>query len=171
MVSNNVMSARYLSGRFGGRGFGRVAICALLLAGGCQRTPQTAADLEKALPQAFAGELHLQGETEPQRIRVEARELSIRSEHVLEFNRIDYRVRDDQGGPGSEGEAHIRGTITAPGFEIRLESLGPDVAGGGDAIRLETFSGKLSGNLQALDAEWSTGFGQKAKLTMQAAPP
>jgi hypothetical protein len=171
MVSNNVMSARYLSGRFGGRGFGRVAICALLLAGGCQRTPQTAADLEKALPQAFAGELHLQGETEPQRIRVEARELSIRSEHVLEFNRIDYRLQDAPGEPSSEGQARIRGTITAPGLEIRLEKLGSEFTGGEDAIRPETFTGKLSANLKTLDAQWSTALGQQEKLTMQAVPP
>jgi hypothetical protein len=157
--------------RFGWRGFGQVTLCAILFAAGCHRTPETAAELAKALPRAFAGELHLQGDTQARRIRVEARELSVRSARVLEFNRVDYQLQDEQGAPTSSGQARIRGTITLPGLDIRLEALGPDFSGGEDAIRPETFSGKLSGNLQSFDAEWSTGLGQKATLTMQAAPP
>jgi hypothetical protein len=146
--------------RFGWRGFGQVTLCAILFAAGCHRTPETAAELAKALPRAFAGELHLQGDTQARR-----------SARVLEFNRVDYQLQDEQGAPTSSGQARIRGTITLPGLDIRLEALGPDFSGGEDAIRPETFSGKLSGNLQSFDAEWSTGLGQKATLTMQAAPP
>jgi hypothetical protein len=163
------MKNRHSGWPFGRRVFGAVAVCAMLLAAGCRRAPQTAAELSKALPPAFAGDVHLQGDTEVRRLRIEARELSIRSEHVLEFNRVDYQVLDARGATSSAGEVRIRGTITAPGFDIHLET----VAGGGgdDAIRPETFTGKLSGNLRSLDAEWSTGLGQKVRLTMQAASP
>ena len=75
-----------------------------------------------------------------------------------------------QTPPGAEGEAHIRGTITAPGFDIHLETLGSTFSGGDGAIRPETFTGKLSPNLQSLDAQWSTGLGQQARLTLHAVP-
>jgi hypothetical protein len=153
------------------RRVGMTLACSVLFTAGCRRPPQTAAELAKALPPAFTGELHLQGETETHHVRIQARELSIRSEHVLEFNRVDYQIQDAPGAPSSEGEAHIRGTITAPGFDIRLEMLGSTFSGGEDAIRPETFTGKLSRDLQSVDAEWSTGLGQKAKLTLHAAPP
>ena len=143
----------------------------VLVTSGCQRTPQTAAELAKALPRAYTGELHLQGDAETTHLRVTARELSVRSEHVLEFNRVDYQVQDARGNMSSEGEAHLRGTITAPGFEVRLEVEGSTFAGGEDAIRPETFMGQLSHDLQSLEAQWSTGLGQKARLTLHAVPP
>ena len=89
-----------LSGAVLYRFIGATLACIVCFTAGCQRTPQTAAELAKALPQAYAGELHLQGETETRHIRVQARELSIRSEHVLEFNRVDYQVQDAPDAPG-----------------------------------------------------------------------
>jgi hypothetical protein len=139
----------------------------MLVAAGCSRAPRNAAELAKALPEAFTGELHIEGETQPHHIRLEARELSVRSEHVLEFNRVDYQLKDGQDDPGAEGEARIRGTITAPGLEVRLEMPGTGFSE--DVVRPETFTGKLSGDLQSLDAEWSNGLGQKAHLKLQAA--
>ena len=145
--------------------------CAALGTAGCQRAPQTAAELIKALPQAYAGDLQLQGETGAIHLRVQARELSIRSEHVLEFDRVDYQVQDAQGAINAEGEAQIRGTITAPGFDVRLEAEGSTFPGGEDAIRPETFNGKVSRDLQSLEAQWSTGLGKGERMMLRAVPP
>ena len=149
-----------------GQFLGSLALCGSL--GGCHRSPQTADELAKALPASFSGVLRLQGETEERHIRLEPRELSVRSAHVLGFNRVDYQLLD---GSNSGGEAHIRGTISAPGFEIKLERVGSEGSGAEDAIRPETFTGKLGGNLHTLRAEWSTGLGQKATLTLQSGQP
>ncbi len=153
---------------FRARQFGWIAMCGLLLAAGCHRPPQTAAELAKALPATFSGEVQLQGETQPRPIRLEPRELSVRGEHVLEFNRVDYHLLDARGAVMTEGEARIRGTIAAPGLQIQLEVVGAE-GGSEEAVRPETFSGKLSADLQALEAEWSTSLGQKAKLTAHGA--
>ena len=154
------------------RDLGRAAMCAgLLLAAGCHRAPRTAAELANALPKKFSGELHLQGDTESRHISIEPRDLSERSEHVLEFSHVAYQMQDPQGADTSQGEAAIRGTISVPGFAIRLEGIGADNTGGEDAIRPDTFAGTLTQDLQTLHAEWSTALGQKGQLTMQAVSP
>ncbi len=141
-----------------------IVLCGLLLPAGCQRTPQTAAELAKRLPAEFAGELHLQGDSTARHIRIGPRELSIRGEHLLEFNRVDYELG---AGTSVPEQVALRGTITVPGLQIHLEMLGGN-AGGDDAIRLETFTGTLSQDLRTLRADWFTGLGQKASLTLRA---
>ena len=151
------------------RGLGMITGCAmLLLSGGCERAPQTAAELAAKLPREFTGELHLQGDADTRRVRVRPGEVSVTSEHLLQIGRIDYEIDDAKGVEVAAGEAGIRVTISAPGLEIRVETIG---AGAGDAIRPETFSGKLGGDLRSVEAEWSTSLGQKARLKMQAAQP
>ena len=40
----------------------------------------------------------------------------------------------------------------------------------GDALKAGTFEGKLSGDLQTLEAKWMTGFGQGVTLKVEAVP-
>ncbi len=140
-----------------------VVCCALA---GCQRAPQTAADLQRRLPRQFQGEIHLQGEQQSRKIVVEPHDFTVLDVHTLEFNRVRYQLAN-----GGAGDAQIRGTISAPGLAIHLEEVGgtADVEGG-DAFKAGTFYGTLSGDLQKLDATWKTGFGQEVTLKVQAGP-
>ncbi len=142
--------------------------CLLLLAlsSACQRTPQTAAELRDRLPKRFIGDAHWQGEPQAQPIRVQARDLTVRSEHLLEFNGVHVQVLDAQGGSTEERDAAVRGTISAPGLEIRLE----EIPGGEDMIKPDSFHGKLSPNLQTMEATWTSSFGGRGSLTLRAEP-
>ena len=140
---------------------------ALLILQSCQRTPQNAEELRARLPRHWEGEVHLQGESAGRKIAIDVRELTVRSEHVLEFNRVRYQFF--AGGEAvADNEAAIRGTITAPGGAIRLDEEGTEA---GDALKSGTFEGQLAGNVQAVEARWTTGLGQTATLKLHAAAP
>ena len=141
-----------------------VALCCALT--GCNRAPQTAADLQKSLPHQFQGEIHLQGEPQSRKIVVEPHDFTVLDAHTLEFNRVRYQLTS-----GGAGDAEIRGTISAPGLAIHLENVaGTADVEGGDAFKAGTFYGTLSGDLQTLNATWKTGFGQEVTLKVQAGP-
>ena len=138
------------------------------LLAGCHRAPQTVVELRQQLPGTYAGEIHLQGQSEAMRLRITPHNLSERSARVLEFNSVQYAVLDARGALQTEGDASIRGTITLPGLEVRLESMGNSSAGE-DFIKAGSFQGKLSDNLQTAEADWTTGYGQKGHLKAEAA--
>ena len=136
------------------------------LVAGCHRAPQTAAELQKSLPHEYQGELRLQGEQTPRKITVGPHDFTVVDEHTLEFNRVHYQLP-----AGGEGDANVRGSISAPGLIIRVESLsGTADVDGGDVLKPGTFQGKLSGDLQKMDATWKTGFGQTVTLSVEAEP-
>ena len=142
-----------------------IIACALLLLPSCQRAPRNAAELRDRLPRRWEGEIYLQGDGSGRRIALELRELTARSEHVLEFNRVSYQFF--AGGEAvAQSEAAIRGTITAPGGAVRLDEEGTEA---GDVLRAGSFTGQLSGNLQSVEARWTTGDGQGATLKLHAA--
>ena len=134
---------------------------------GCHRAPQNAAELRRDLPRIYVGEFRLQGQTEPLHLRVTPHNLTERDTKVLEFNSVQYAVLDAHGNVQTEGDADIRGTISLPGLEIRLENIG-NLSGGEDLIKPGSFQGKLSGDLQTGEADWTSGYGQKGHLKMQA---
>ncbi len=149
--------------------YGWIAVLCGALAG-CQRAPQTAADLQRRLPRQYQGEIHLQGEQQSRKIVVEPHDFTVLDTHTLEFNRVRYQL--SSGGEfGSAGDAEIRGTISAPGLAIHLEGVaGTADVEGGDAFKAGTFYGTVSSDLQRLDATWKTGFGQEVTLKVQAGP-
>ena len=142
-----------------------IAPCALLLLTSCQRAPRNAVELRDRLPRRWEGEIRLQGDSGGRRIDIEVRELTARSEHVLEFNRVSYQFF--AGGEAvAQSEAAIRGTITAPGGAVRLDEEGTEA---GEVLKAGSFTGQLSGNLQSVEARWTTGDGQGATLKLHAA--
>ena len=150
------------------RAVAAVMFCCLVA--GCQRAPQTAADLQKSLPPQYRGELRIQGEQQARKIVVEPHDFTVLDEHTLEFNRVRYQLLAGNE-VGGAGDAQIRGTISAPGLVVRVDSLsGSADVEGGDALKAGTFQGKLSSDLQKLDATWKTGYGQTVTLEVQAAP-
>ena len=140
---------------------------ALLLLPSCQRTPQNAAELRDRLPRHWEGEVHLQGESAGRKIAIDVRELTVRSEHILEFNRVRYQFFAG-GETVADNEAAIRGTITAPGGAIRLDDEGTDA---GEVLKPGSFEGQLAGNVKSVEAKWTTGLGQAATLKLHAAAP
>ena len=140
---------------------------ALLLLPSCQRAPRNAAELRDRLPRKWEGEVHLQGESAGHKIAIDLRELTVRSEHVLEFNRVRYQF--SAGGEAvADNELALRGTITAPGGAIRLDEEGTEA---GDVLRSGSFTGRLAGNAQSVEAQWTTGDGQTATIKLRAAAP
>ncbi len=128
-----------------------------LLVAGCSRGPQTAGELFDKMPRRYRGELRVQGETGTRTLGVELLDLKVREEHHLEFNRVAYQV--DGGDEGTQrGEAPMRGTISAPGGEVQIEDASG--AGGGDALKAGSFEGKLSADLESVEAKWKTGYDQ-----------
>ena len=151
--------------------FGWIAIvvCGGLTAG-CHHAPQTAEELQKSLPHQYRGEIHVQGETQARKIVIEPHDLTVVGPHVLEFNRVRYQLLAGSE-VGGAGDVAIRGTISAPGLVIHLEEVGSSgETDAGDALKAGTFEGKLSGDLQTLEAKWMTGFGQGVTLKVEAAP-
>ncbi len=143
-------------------GFG---LWALLLLQGCDRAPQTAAELRNRLPHRWRGEIRAPGEGSGGSIGIELRELTVRSEHVLEFNRVRYQMFAGDNVV-AEDEVAIRGMITAPGGDIRLDEEGTEA---GEILKAGTFKGTLGGDLQSVEAAWTTGSGQAATLKLHAA--
>ena len=129
----------------------------LLLAAGCSRGPQTAAELFDRMPRRYSGELRVQGETGTRTLAVELLDLKVRDEHHLEFGRIAYQVAGGDEG-AQRGEAPVRGTISAPGGEVQIEDT--DGVGRGDALKAGSFGGKVSTDLDSVEAKWKTGFDQ-----------
>ena len=118
------------------------------------------------MPRRWEGEVQLSGEGAGRKITIEVRQLTVRGEHLLEFNRV--RCQLSAGGEAMDEEAAIRGTITAPGGEIRLDEEGTEAS---DALKPGSFQGKLGGNLRSAEATWTTGLGQTATLKLHAAAP
>ena len=148
----------------------RGGLCALLLASslaGCHRAPKNSAELQRELPRIYVGELHFQGQAEAMRLRVTPHNFSVRDDKVLEFNGVEYSVLDRQGGVQTQGDANLTGTITLPGLEVRLESVG-NLSNGDELVKTGSFQGKLSDDLQTGEAEWTTGLGQKGSLKLHA---
>ena len=145
-------------------------LCVLLLVGsliGCHRAPKDAAELQRELPRIYVGELRLQGQAEPVRLRVTPHNFSPRDANVLEFNGVQYALLDAHGSTLTEGDASIVGTITLPGLEVRLENIG-NLANGEDLVKTGSFKGKLDGDLQSGEAEWATSLGQRGTLKVHA---
>ena len=91
----------------------------------------------------------------------------MRDEHTLEFNRVRYQVF--AGGQAvAEDETAIRGTITAPGGEIRLDEDGTEV---GAALKASAFKGQLGGDLQSAEASWTDGAGKPGTFKFHAVAP
>ncbi len=133
----------------------------------CSRPPQTAAELQQRLPAQYQGELHLQGEADAHRLVLEAHDLKERDPHLLEFGKVRYQFFT---GPNltTGGEASIRGTISTPDLTINVESFSGEE--GGDVLKPGTFQGKFSKDLKTIEANWTTGFGQKITLKAKAQP-
>ena len=153
-----------------GRRVHAAAIVGCCLLAGCQRAPQTAAELQKSLPHQYRGELHLQGEQQARQVIVEPHDFTVLDAHSLEFNRVRCQLL-----AGSEVstdlDAQIRGTISAPGLVIHIEEVaGTGEVDGGDVLKAGTFYGTLSSDLHTLNATWKTGFGQGATLKVEAVP-
>ena len=133
-----------------------------LLAAGCSRGPQTAGELFDKMPRRYRGELRLQGETGTRTLGVELLDLKVRDEHHLEFNCVAYEV--DGGDEGvQKGEAPMRGAISAPGGEVQIEDAS------GDALKAGSFGGKLSADLESVEAKWKTGYDQSVGYQGKAA--
>ena len=132
----------------------------------CSRAPQTAAALFDQMPRRYGGELRVQGESATRTLNVEVLDLKVRDTHLLEFGRIAYEISGGEEG-AHKGEAPVKGTISAPGGEIRIEEAGGEAAG--DALKAGSFEGKLGGNLKNVDAKWSTGFNQSVSFQGKAA--
>ena len=139
-----------------------------LLLAGCHHAPQTAAELQQNLPHQFKGDVLMQGSREPHHLIVEPHEISVRNEHLLEFNKVRYQIL-----AGSEvlteGDVGIRGTISVPDLEIRVENASD--AENGEAVKPDTFKGQLSADLHTATAEWTSGIGQKVTLKATAVGP
>ena len=145
-----------------------IVVCCFLAA--CHRAPQTAAELQKGLPHQYQGELHLQGEQQGRRIIVEPHDFTVVDPHTLEFNRVRYQLFAGNDAAGA-GDASIRGTISAPGLVIHVDEIGSSAeVDGSDALKSGTFEGKLSADLQKMEAKWQTGFGQAITLKVEAVP-
>ena len=122
------------------------ALCLLL--SGCSRGPATAADLQAALPRQFRGEITFQGDPQKHTLVVEPHEFKVRGTHLLEFDRVRYQILAGGSNVVAEGDAGIQGTISTPGLEIRIEEMTDTAeAGGGEAIKADTFKGNLSADL------------------------
>ena len=137
-----------------------------LLLSGCSRAPQTAAELQRQLPSQYQGELHLQGETDSHRLVIEPHNLNVRDPHHLEFNQVRYQFFTGTSLT-AQGDAGLRGVISTPDLAIKIDAITGE---GGDAMKLDTFQGSLSKNLQEVNATWTTGFGQSVKLKAKATP-
>ncbi len=150
--------------------FAPLTLCLGMLASllaGCHHAPQTAAELRRRMPGTFTGEIRMQGQSEPMHLRITPHDFTERSAQVLEFNSVQYAVLDAHGGVQNEGDAGIRGTITLPGLEVRLESMG-DSGSGEDLVKPGSFQGKLSDDLQSGEANWTTSLGQSSHLKVEA---
>ena len=147
-----------------------LAIVCCCLVAACHRAPRTAEELQKSLPHEYRGELHLQGEQQGRKIVVEPHDFTVVDPHRLEFNHVRYQLFAGNEAAGA-GDAPIRGTISAPGLVIHVDEIGEggDVESA-DALKVGTFEGKLSGDLQTMDAKWQTGFGQGVTLKVTAVP-
>lgn len=143
-----------------------LAAALLALATACHRPPQTAAQLLERLPRRFTGEVLLQGQSAPQAVRIESRQLAARDEHLLEFSGVNLVLLTPDGSVQAEHPAACRGTISAPGLEIRLEELG----GAEDMLKAGSFAGQLSADLQTVEATWTTSLGSKGSLKLTATP-
>ena len=141
------------------------AFCLLFSA--CHRGPRTAAELQAQLPHQFRGEIRLQGETQTHPLVIEPHDFNVRNAQLLEFNGVRYQVLTGSQVI-AEGDAGIRGTISAPGLEIRVES----VTGAGEgAVKADTFEGHLGGGLRTGEAAWTNDLGQRVRLELKAAGP
>ena len=145
-----------------------LAVCLFLA--GCHRGPQTAAELQQALPRQFGGEIRLEGDPQTHHLVVEPHDFTVRSEHVLEFGRVRYQVLAG-GNVLAEGDAGIHGTISTPNLDIRIEQITDAGDAGGEAMKADTFKGSLSADLRTADAEWTNGMGQQMKLKVTATAP
>ena len=134
---------------------------------GCSRAQQTAAELQKQMPPQYQGELHLQGETDSHRIVIEPQNFNVRDPHHLEFNQVRYQFFTGTSLT-AQGDANLRGVISTPDLAIKVDAITGE--GAGDAMKLDTFQGSLSKDLKAVDATWTTGFGQNVKLKAKATP-
>ena len=143
-----------------------LCLATCLLFSACGRAPQTAVELKARLPRQFRGEIRLPGEMQPRRIIVEPHDVGVRTEHLLEFNSVRYQILAGREVV-AEGDADIHGTISAPDLEIHIER----VAGAGEAMRADTFTGHLAADLQSGEAEWTNESGERVKLEMKAAVP
>jgi hypothetical protein len=130
----------------------------------CQRAPRNATELLDRLPRHWSGEIHVQGEGSAQQIGIDVSEMSVRDEHTLEFNHVRFQLFAS-GEAGTEQDAAIRGTVRAPGGEIRLDAEGTEA---GDVLKPGTFQGSVSSDLQSATATWTTGYGQTATLKLHA---
>ena len=157
----------YLMTRFALSSSLAAALCLSLLTG-CHRPPETAAELRRRMPGSYIGEIRLVGQSQSMRLRLTPHNFVERDTKVLEFNSVQYALLDARGTLQSEGDASLRGTITLPGLDVRLESLG-EREGGEDLVKPGTFQGKLSGDLQSGEADWTSGLGQKNYLKLEAA--
>lgn len=118
------------------------------------------------MPRRFTGEVHLQGDANGQPVRIEARQLEVRGPLAVEFSGVNVVVLGADGSVQSERPAACKGTVSTPGLDIRLEELG----GAEDLLKTGTFTGKLSDDLQSLEASWTTGYGTKGSLKLKASP-
>ena len=143
-----------------------VALASLLAAAvGCSRAPRNAYEAKEMLPRAFAGKAS-EGERGPARtVRIPTDSLRVRDEHTLEFatvrflllNPVNDSILTDETVPA-------RGTVTIPGGEIKLESVGGESLG--PAVEAASFVGKLADDCQSAEASWQMD-GQKTTLRLK----
>ncbi len=108
----------------------------------------------------------MQGDASPQAVRIEARQLATRSALLLEFSGVNVVMLNGSGAVQSEHAAACRGTISTPDLDIRIE----DIGGAEDILKAGTFTGKMSADLQKVEASWTTNFGTSGSLKLTASP-
>ena len=91
----------------------------------------------------------------------------MRDPHHLEFTQVRYQFFTGNRVT-AQGEMNIRGAISTPGLVIQIDEITGE--GSGDAMKPGSFQGRLSQDLQTVDAAWMTGDGQGVKLKATAAP-
>ncbi len=157
-----------------------------LAAPGCSRGPGNATEAKAKLPRFYEGSVSYDGERGffggagggGRRVRVATDSLRVRDERTLLFERIHFYVLTPLNNDILFDETiPLRGTITVPGLEVAIENddaFNQRVAGIPAALRRDSFRGKLSADLQSVEAEWqmadpNTGQDRKAVLNLKAA--
>ena len=136
------------------------------VAAGCSRAPSNAYEAREMLPRAFAGKVSENDRGPARTLRLPTDSLRVRDEHTLEFesvrflmlNPLDDSILMDETVPA-------RGTVTIPGGEIRLESVGAEGAAG--AVEAASFVGRLADDCRSAEASWQMQ-GQKETLRLKA---
>ena len=153
-----------------------LALCVVLFAS-CSRGPENATGAKAKLPRFYEGRVSFDGESAGRLVRVATDSLRVRDEHTLAFERVHFYVLTPLNNEILFDETvPVRGTIAVPGLDVSIENddFNQRVAGVPTALRRDSFHGRLSADLQEVNADWlmadpNTGQERKAVLKLKAA--